>query len=88
MVTMIRKLFTEFDKNCLKYRVYKVYTIGDCYVVMGFINALQRRPLQEAKNVVRMGLSMIKVIRQVREAIDFHELDMRIGIHTVGLWNK
>jgi len=83
VVNMLRSLFTEFDKCCLKFKVYKVYTIGDCYVVMGFTNAYKRNPVEEANNVVRMGLSMIQIIRTVRELIDFPELDMRIGIHTV-----
>jgi phospholipid-translocating ATPase len=39
VVNMLRRMFTEFDKLCIKYKVYKVYTIGDCYVVMGFTNA-------------------------------------------------
>ena len=83
MVKMLRELFIEFDKICLKHQVYKVYTIGDCYVVMGFINALNRNPLKEAINVIKTGISMIKIIRTVRERINFKELDMRIGIHTV-----
>jgi len=37
-------IFTEFDKACIKNEVYKVYTIGDCYVVMGTLNAKMRRP--------------------------------------------
>ena len=83
MVNMLRSLFTEFDKCCLKYKVYKVYTIGDCYVVMGFTNAFKRNPIEEANNVVKMGLSMIQIIRTVRDVIKFPDLDMRIGIHTV-----
>lgn len=42
VVTMLRTLFSEFDKTCLKYNVYKVYTIGDCYVVLGFTNPFRR----------------------------------------------
>ena len=30
-----------------------------------------------------MGFSMIDVIRKVRNEINFHSLDMRIGVHTV-----
>lgn len=30
---MLRDLFTHFDKRCEYYHCYKVYTIGDCYVV-------------------------------------------------------
>lgn len=83
VVNMLRELFTEFDKECQKLEVYKVYTIGDCYVVMGFVNALLRNPIREAKNVIQMGLSMIEIIRKVRTKVDFQELDMRIGVHTV-----
>ena len=83
VVSMLRTLFTEFDKSCLKYKVYKVYTIGDCYVVMGFTNIIKRNPIEEAKNVVRMGLSMIDIIKEVKQKIGFKDMNMRIGIHTV-----
>lgn len=88
VVTMLRGLFIEFDKKCLVHKVYKVYTIGDCYVVMGFLNANQRNPLEEAKNVVLMGLSMIKTIQETRTNLDIKDLDMRIGIHTVLIKKK
>ena len=83
VVTMLKDLFTEFDRRCLQHRVYKVYTIGDCYVVLGILDAYKRDPAEEAKNVVQMGFSMIEIIKTVRNRINFHELDMRIGIHTV-----
>ena len=83
VVNMLSKLFTKFDKECVRHKVYKVYTIGDCYVVLGFINANQRNILEEAKNVVKMGQSMIEIIRVVRQEANFLGLDMRIGIHTV-----
>ena len=82
VVKMLRLLFEEFDKLCLKYNVYKVYTIGDCYVVLGFTNCYQRNIHEEAKNVVNMGLAMVETIQRVRENLNFLELDMRIGIHT------
>ena len=86
VVSMLRTLFTEFDKSCLKYKVYKVYTIGDCYVVMSFTNSFKRNPVAEAKNVVRMGLSMIEIIKQVKQVIGFKDMNMRIGIHTVRIY--
>jgi hypothetical protein len=85
---MVRNLFTEFDKMCIKFKIYKVYTIGDCYVALGFNNANKRKPVQEAKNLVKMGLSMIDIIRNVRKIINFKGLDMRIGIHTVSFFPK
>lgn len=35
VIEMLSDLFTNFDKMCVKHKVYKVHTIGDCYVVMG-----------------------------------------------------
>lgn len=67
---MLRNLFTQFDKTCLQYNVYKLYTIGDCYVVLGIIDALNRDPPHEAKNVVEMGFQMIEIIESVRKILD------------------
>lgn len=83
VLSMLRSLFTEFDKTCLEFDVYKVYTIGDCYVVMSFTNSSNRNPLQEAKNVISMSLVMLEIIQKVKNEINFHDLNMRIGVHTV-----
>ncbi|CAD8123244.1 unnamed protein product [Paramecium sonneborni] len=85
VVNMLRNLFTEFDKNCLLHNVFKLYTIGDCYVVMGMVDygkGIQRNTSLEAVNVVRMGFAMIDAIRRVRAHINHPTLDMRIGVHT------
>ena len=87
VVNMLRDLFTEFDKLCLKNNVYKLYTIGDCYVVLGMINGENREDsneniVQEAKNIILMAFSMIETIKLVRKKIGYNGLDMRIGIHT------
>lgn len=61
-----------------------VYTIGDCYIVMGFSDANRRDPLTEAKNVVEMGFSMIESLHAFRkEQVEQTGIDMRIGIHIV-----
>lgn len=53
MVTMLSELFTDFDKECNASQLYKVYTIGDCYVVMGFLDKNKRDlPEEEAQQVV------------------------------------
>ena len=83
VVTMLKRLFTEFDKMCLVNKVFKLYTIGDCYVVLGFLNARNRNPIQEAKNVIKMGFSMIEIIKNLRNCVDYQQLNMRIVIHTV-----
>ena len=87
VMSTLRQLFIAFDKKCLAHRVFKLYTIGDCYVVLGIQNIAKRDYLQEAENVVNMASSMIEEIKRIRKTpnFPFAELDMRIGIHTVNL---
>ena len=83
VVEMLSKLFTSFDKECNKLNLYKVYTIGDCYVVMSFLDKRTRMsPQKECVDVVELGLKMIEIIATVRKELDFDGLHMRIGIHT------
>lgn len=85
VVEMLSKLFTEFDIECNRLNLFKLYTIGDCYVVMGFMDKRNRKsPAEEAHDVVQLGISMIRIIAKVRKMIKFDGLNMRIGIHTVG----
>ena len=32
VVEMLSRLFTDFDKECNRLNLFKLYTIGDCYV--------------------------------------------------------
>lgn len=83
VVEMLSRLFTNFDKECDRLKLFKIYTIGDCYVVMGFVDSKNRRtPREEAHNVAQLAISMINIILSVRRKIKFDKLDMRIGIHT------
>ena len=81
VVEMLSNLFTRFDKLCVIHKVYKVHTIGDCYVVMGYLDSKDRDPHNECNSIVNMALSMISVIERANreQGID---LKMRIGIHT------
>ena len=79
---MLSKLFTSFDKECSRLDLFKLYTIGDCYVVMGFNDKRNRKtPSEEAHDVTQLAVSMIRDIRKVRENMKI-DLNMRIGIHT------
>ena len=79
---MLKNLFTEFDKSCFKHNLYKLYTIGDCYVSISFMDSSKRNPAQEALNTVNFAFDMIDIIDSVRQLINYHDLNMRIGIHT------
>jgi len=82
VIEMLSNMFTAFDQLCLKYKTYKVYTIGDCYIAMGLSGKQDYRdPKQECLNVVEMALEMKEVIAKVNDDY-FTNLDMRMGVHT------
>ncbi|CAG9334360.1 unnamed protein product [Blepharisma stoltei] len=81
VVEMLSNLFTRFDRKCVEHNVYKVHTIGDCYVVMGYTGTERRDPTNECMNVISMAQDMIRIIHQINEECS-SELNMRIGIHT------
>ena len=83
VVRMLSELFMDFDKECDNMGLFKLYTIGDCYVVLGFLDAEKRKsPPKEAANVIRFGQILIQIINKVRRKINFPGLNMRIGVHT------
>jgi class 3 adenylate cyclase len=92
VVNLLSKLFSRFDQLCEENKVYKVHTIGDCYVIMGYNGKIDKSKrfrgvvVDEANRVIQTGLEMIDIIREVRETSDenqgLKDLDMRIGIHT------
>lgn len=78
---MLSELFTQFDKKCVDLNVYKVHTIGDCYVVMGYNGTNRRDRGQECINMLTMAQNMIEIINNINE-LHGSELNMRIGLHT------
>lgn len=80
IVNMLSSLFTKFDKSSVKNKIYKVHTIGDCYVAMGYHGGVNRNPGQECVNMINFAYSMIKIIKKVQK--EHKELNMRIGLHT------
>ena len=91
VVNLLSKLFSRFDQLCEQNKVYKVHTIGDCYVIMGYNGRMDKSKrtlsivIDEAYRVIETGLEMIEIIGEVREGsenVDLKKLDMRIGVHS------
>ena len=80
IVNMLSMLFTRFDESSLSNKVYKVHTIGDCYVAMGYLTSASRDPAEECKNMIKFAYCMLDIIAEVRQK--HSQLNMRIGLHT------
>ena len=83
VVDMLSSIFSQFDDSCQKHNVFKLYTIGDCYVVLGRCDKRVKDEAKEAENVLKIGIDMIKTLQELRKREDAPDINMRIGIHTV-----
>jgi class 3 adenylate cyclase len=84
VVGMLSRLYKSFDNLTVKHNVYKVHTIGDCYVVLGLNDCTSstRDYHFECTNVVNMSIDMVRVIKGLNEEVENLNIGMRIGIHT------
>ncbi|CAG9328780.1 unnamed protein product [Blepharisma stoltei] len=81
IIGMLSNLFGNFDKMCEKHHAYKVHTIGDCYVAMGYRDDKERNSAEECYNMICFAESMIEVIEKINRENSL-QLAMRIGMHT------
>lgn len=52
---MLTSLFNKFDVACTENNVYKLYSIGDNYVTLGVLDAINGIREEEAYNIVNFG---------------------------------
>ena len=72
IVLLLQKIFSRFDQLCEENKVYKVHTIGDKYVIMGYNGKIEKNKrfrgvvVDEANRVILTGLEMIEIIKEMR----------------------
>ncbi|XP_072042012.1 adenylate cyclase type 8-like [Amphiura filiformis] len=78
LVRSLNEVFGEFDQLAEDNHCLRIKLIGDCYYC---VSGLPEPREDHAHCCVRMGLEMIRVIREYHEKSPV-KLDMRIGVHT------
>jgi len=78
LVTMLNRIFTEFDIIVEKYQVEKIKTIGDCYMMVG---GLPSHRDDHAQAVAAAAMEMVSALERINQS-NGTELQMRVGIHT------
>ena len=90
-INLLNKVFTRFDQLCEEYRVYKVHTIGNQFVLMGYNGKVEKNRrnkqvvIDEASRVIQVGFEMLDYIKEIGaelRAKHSGEMKIRIGIHT------
>ncbi len=78
LVENLSMVFTAFDHLAERYRLEKIKTIGDAYMLVG---GLPDPMPNHAQFVAKMALEAIEQIRQLTADTE-EKIDVRIGIHT------
>lgn len=70
VVGLLNRLYSKFDILCEQYGVYKVHTLCDVYVVLGYSGkiAKEKRTMEdainEAYNLLQVGIQMTEIVQE------------------------
>ncbi|WP_233258712.1 adenylate/guanylate cyclase domain-containing protein [[Phormidium] sp. ETS-05] len=78
LVNLLNRIFSNFDHLAERYRLEKIKTIGDAYMVVG---GLPKHRQDHAEAVANMALEMQAAINQLQAELG-ESLQIRIGINT------
>jgi adenylate cyclase len=78
IIEMLNQLFSAFDALAKKFRLEKIKTIGDAYMVAG---GLPEEQPEHALAVADMAIGMIEAVHEIGTGFD-EPLQTRIGIHS------
>jgi class 3 adenylate cyclase len=78
VMAMLHQLFCRYDKLCERLGVYKVETIGDCY--MACTGLLENAP-DHAARLVEFGQQMLRAAAAVTSPLG-GAVQIRVGIHS------
>ena len=78
VVRYLNRVFSQFDRLAEKYRLEKIKTIGDAYMVAGGMPDPQ---VGHAADVANMALEILDVTRKLSTELS-ENIAVRIGIHT------
>ncbi|NJL89629.1 MAG: PAS domain S-box protein [Coleofasciculaceae cyanobacterium SM2_1_6] len=79
LVELLNQVFSEFDRLTEFYKLEKIKTIGDCYMVVG---GLPQRREDHALAIANIALDMLGVINNFNARHPHRPLSLRIGINT------
>ncbi|MEW5319034.1 MAG: hypothetical protein WDW38_010210 [Sanguina aurantia] len=94
VMLLLNRLYTAFDDLLDKFGVYKVETIGDCYVVAGGLMQKDKDDFQAVRKetcgvcpdnascTMRFAKAMLNEAAKVMHPLTHQPLNMRIGMHT------
>ena len=90
-IGFLQRIYSKFDSLCAKYEVYKVHTLCQTYVAMGFKGQKDEKErtqidaAEEAKNIMILANKMMIIIEAEKKKFNdplIRNLSLQIGINT------
>jgi class 3 adenylate cyclase/ligand-binding sensor domain-containing protein len=78
LITMLNRMFSEFDRLAEKHNVEKIKTIGDAYMAVAGVPIPSDN---HTESIADMALDMLEAIRSIAENEGL-PINIRVGIHT------
>lgn len=84
-------MYSKFDNLCEQYSIYKVHTLGDIYVIIGYRGKVsgEKRTLEdaltEAYNMLQAAHQLYEIVREERDRLkdpNLQSLDVQVGLNT------
>lgn len=88
---LLSRLYSKFDNLCEQYGIYKVHTLCDIYVVIGYrgkVSGAKRTTedaTNEAYNMLTVAHQICDIVREERDRIkdpNLLNLDVRVGLNS------
>jgi class 3 adenylate cyclase len=78
VMLMLHELFSKYDHLCTLYGIYKVETIGDCYMACTGVLVEDER---HAEHMVQFAKAMLGAAASVRNPLG-GSVHIRVGVHS------
>ena len=78
LVGMLNDVFGKFDELAVQFKLEKIKTIGDCYMIVG---GVPDRSVTHCQQVADFAIAAIKCVEDYAKETSY-DLKIRIGIHT------
>jgi len=78
LVGMLNDVFGKFDELAVQFKLEKIKTIGDCYMIVG---GVPDRSVTHCQQVADFAIAAIKCVEDYAKETNY-DLKIRIGIHT------
>jgi class 3 adenylate cyclase len=79
LVALLDTLFSRFDELVEQHQLEKIKTIGDAYMVVGGLKALE---VNHTTTVAQLALDMQAAAKEMATLFDLPQLVLRIGMHS------